>query len=61
MNYKEEINKLLKRIPPKVINGSTNQAVGYKIVVEKALLTSRKARASEAELMRVLADLQAYE
>ena len=61
MNYKEEIKKLLKRIPEKVINGSTNQAVGYKIVAEKAMTISCKARASEAELMRALADLQAYE
>jgi hypothetical protein len=61
VNYKEEIKRLLKRIPQKVINGSTNQAIGYKIVVEKAMAVSCKARASEAELMRALADLQAYE
>lgn len=61
MNYKEEIKRLLSRIPQKVINGSTNQAIGYKIVAEKAMAIAGKARASEAELMRALSDLKAYE
>lgn len=61
MNYRAEIKKLLSRIPQKVINGSTNQAIGYKIVVEKAMAVAGKARASELELTRALADLQAYE
>lgn len=61
MNYRAEIKKLLSRIPQKVINGSTNQAVGYKIVAEKAMAVAGKARASELELTRALADLQAYE
>lgn len=61
MNYKEEIKRMLNRIPDKVINGSTNQAIGYKIVAEKAAQIAGKSRPTEAELMRAYADLKAYE
>ena len=61
MNYKEEILRMTKRIPQKVIDGDINKAIGWKLVVEKSLSVARKSRASEAELMRAYSDLQAYE
>lgn len=61
MNYREEIKSMLKRIPDKVTNGSVNQAIGYKIVAEKAATVSSKSRASELELIRAYEDLKAYE
>ena len=61
MNYKEELKKLLSRIPQKVINGSTNQAIAYKITAEKAMAIAGKSRASEAELMRALSEMKAFE
>ena len=61
MNYKQEILKLMQRVPPAVIGGSTNQAVSYKNTVEKAIAVTSKARPSEAELQRVLAELQVFE
>lgn len=61
MNYKEEINKLLRRIPERVINGSTNEAIAYKIAAEKAMNVTSKSRPSEAELLSVLASLQVFE
>lgn len=61
MNYKNEIKRLTSRVPFKVINGSTNQAIAYKNAVERALSATSKARPAEAELARVLADLQVFE
>lgn len=61
MDNHAELKKLLSRVPAKVINGSTNQAIAYKIIVEKAAATARKSRPSEAELMRALSDLRAFE
>jgi len=61
MNHKEEIKKLLRRIPDRVVNGSTNEAIAYKIAVEKALSVTSKSRPSEAELLSVLASLQVFE
>ena len=58
---KQQILKLMERVPSKVISGSTNQAVAYKIAVEKAIAVTSKARPSEAELQRVLAELQVFE
>jgi hypothetical protein len=61
MNYKQEILKLMQRVPSAVISGSTNQAISYKNTVEKAIAVTSKARPSEAELQRVLAELQVFE
>ena len=61
MNHKAEIQKLIRRIPPSVINGSTNQAISYKNTIEKAIAVTSKSRPSEAELARVLAELQVFE
>lgn len=61
MNYQQEIKRLLSRIPDKVVNGSYNMALGYKIVAEKARTIAGKSRPSEAELLRAYADLKAYE
>lgn len=61
MNYKDEIKKMLGKIPFKVTNGSVNQAIGYKIAAEKAMAISGKSRATELELIRAYEDLKAYE
>ena len=61
MNHKEEIKKLLRRVPDRVVNGSTNEAIAYEIAVEKALNVTSKSRPSEAELLSVLASLQVFE
>lgn len=58
---KQQILKLMERVPSKVISGSMNQAVAYKIAVEKAIAVTSKSRPSEAELQRVLAELQVFE
>lgn len=61
MNYQQEIKRLLSRVPNKVISGSYNIALGYKIVAEKARTVANKSRPTEAELLRTYADLKAYE
>ena len=61
MNYKQEIKKMLSRIPNKVVSGSYNMALGYKAVAEKARTIAEKSRPTEAELLRAYADLQTYE
>ena len=61
MNYKAEITRLMQRVPSSVISGSTNQAISYKNTVEKAIAVTSKSRPSEAELARVLAELQVFE
>lgn len=61
MNYKEEILRMTKRVPQKVIDGDINKAIGWKIIVEKSLAVARKSRPSELELERAYSDLKAYE
>jgi hypothetical protein len=61
MNYKQEIQRLMQRVPSAVIHGSTNQAIAYKIAVEKAIAVTSKSRPSESELMSALSQLQVFE
>ena len=61
MNYKDEILRMAKRVPQKVIDGDINKAIGWKIVVEKSLSVARKSRPTEAELLSAYSNLKAYE
>lgn len=61
MNYRQEILKMISRVPPGVTQGSYQTALHWKNAAMKAGDTARKTRASEAELARAYADLKQYE
>ena len=61
MNYKSEIKKMIARVPHKVRDGTLQQAIEWKKIREKAEIISRKARASELELMEEYSQLKQYE
>ena len=48
-------------MPDKVKNGSTQQAIEWKKIQEKAVTIARKVRASEAELLQAYSQLKQYE
>ena len=61
MNYRNEIKRMASRVPDKVKNGSTQQAIEWKKIQEKAMTIARKVRASEAELLNAYSQLKQYE
>jgi hypothetical protein len=61
MNYKEEIQRMTKRIPLSVQNGDHTRTLGYKKVLEMALTVIGKSRPSEVDLIRAYEALRAYE
>lgn len=61
MNYKQEILKMISRVPQSVKNGSYYTATHWKNIAEKAGEVARKTRVSEAELVRAYSELKAYE
>lgn len=61
MNYKQEILKMISRVPQSVTNGSFNKAIHWKNAAEKAGDVARKTRATESELARAYSDLKQYE
>lgn len=61
MNYREELNRMTKRIPMSVREGDHNRTIGYKKALENALTVIGKSRASEVDLIRAYEALKAYE
>ena len=61
MNYRNEIKKMLSRVPQKVRDGSLQQAIAWKAAREKAEAIARKARATEVELLDAYSKLKQYE
>lgn len=61
MNYRNEIKKMLSRVPQKVRDGALQQAIAWKAAREKAEAIARKSRASEGELLSAYASLSRFE
>ena len=61
MNYRNEIKKMISRVPQKVRDGSIQIAMEWKKAQEKGFAVARKVRATEAELLQAYSQLKQYE
>ena len=61
MNYRQEILRMISRVPLSVTQGSYQKALHWKNAAQKAGDIARKTRAGEAELARAYAELKVYE